>query len=380
MSRPRLLTVVLLGILLPRSGAGQVVPTLDVGVASLGYVGTARATAVSLTPAVRREGDHSLLTASATFSQFDGGDWSAQGALAGSLFTPAWRALRGEAAATAGAIAYRDLFRSGEGIVRARAHLHGERVGGWLGAGSGVARHGIDWNSMWLGEGGLWAETGRLRITTSLSRNDLAVTDRLLSGGVVTRHSVRGAHMDLVAHASWTHGPLELDVLGGARTGGEIARDAQWASAGARVRLTTWLLLIGEVGGEPEVVSQRLPEGRYGLLAVRMTPAGRSDPLAPTLLAPVSADFVIGGDPDAMRTVRVREPRARRVELRGDFTDWNPVALRRAVDGTWQLQLRLAPGVYRVMIRVDDGPWRPPSGVPAVEDEFGNMVGMIVVR
>jgi hypothetical protein len=93
---------------------------------------------------------------------------------------------------------------------------------------------------------------------------------------------------------------------------------------------------------------------------------------------------------DGSRELRVLVPGARRVELMGDFTDWTPVALtplgRRAGgrgsdgDDVWLAELVIAPGVHRVNVRVDGGPWRPPPGLSVVRDEFGGEVGLLVVR
>jgi hypothetical protein len=40
----------------------------------------------------------------------------------------------------------------------------------------------------------------------------------------------------------------------------------------------------------------------------------------------------------------------------------------------------IAPGVHRVNVRADGGPWRPPPGLSVVRDEFGGEVGLLVVR
>jgi hypothetical protein len=79
------------------------------------------------------------------------------------------------------------------------------------------------------------------------------------------------------------------------------------------------------------------------------------------------------------------------VELMADFTDWVPVPLVRLPRGTaggrardaadlWAAELVIAPGVHRVNVRVDGGPWRPPPGLSVVRDEFGGEVGLLVVR
>ena len=371
--------VVLLGLASTPAHA-QVVPTVDVGVISLGYSGTARATALSVTPAMRVDGPMTLAMGSATFSQFDGGEWSAQGALATSVFSPSWGAFRGELAATATAIAYRDVFRTGDGLLRARVHAHSLTLGGWAGGGGGWSRHADAWHPLALADAGVWSEHGPLRLTAAITSRYVAVADSFFSTeGAFARFRRRGAHVDATVGISWQQGPLELHLMGGAREGGELARDAEWASLSATLRLTPWASVIAEAGGEPEVVSQRLPQGRYGLLALRFSPTAPPVPMMRTSPS-MSAEFILGSEIGGLRRVRVLQPGARRIELRADFTDWQPVPLARAPDGSWQIALPLAPGVYRVSIRVDGGEWRAPPGVPAVRDEFGAMVGLVVVR
>ena len=48
--------------------------------------------------------------------------------------------------------------------------------------------------------------------------------------------------------------------------------------------------------------------------------------------------------------------------------------------GTWEARLPLAPGVYRVNLRVDGGPWIVPPGLPSVVDEFGGAVGILTIE
>jgi 1,4-alpha-glucan branching enzyme len=75
----------------------------------------------------------------------------------------------------------------------------------------------------------------------------------------------------------------------------------------------------------------------------------------------------------------VRAPTARRVELIGDFTQWQAVSLTRSQDGTWSVTLTLDPGLHRLNLRVDDAPWGVPPGVPAVADDFGGLVGVLEI-
>lgn len=68
------------------------------------------------------------------------------------------------------------------------------------------------------------------------------------------------------------------------------------------------------------------------------------------------------------------------MEVEGDFTDWQPVALSPDASSTWTLPTPLAPGTYRFSIRIDGGEWIVPASVTKVRDEFGpGDVGLLTV-
>lgn len=67
------------------------------------------------------------------------------------------------------------------------------------------------------------------------------------------------------------------------------------------------------------------------------------------------------------------------VEMAGDFSGWQPIALVRRNSG-WRLPEPLAPGVYRVMVRINGAEWRPVLGLPRLQDEFGGEVGVVTIR
>ena len=81
---------------------------------------------------------------------------------------------------------------------------------------------------------------------------------------------------------------------------------------------------------------------------------------------------------DQQRVVLVRAPGARTVELMADFTDWTPVPLR-ALGDLFQREMDVASGTHRVVVRLDGGPWRPATNTPAVDDDLGGRVGLLVV-
>lgn len=78
------------------------------------------------------------------------------------------------------------------------------------------------------------------------------------------------------------------------------------------------------------------------------------------------------------RTVRIHVPDARTVELMGDFTSWEPRSMTRN-GAAFESTMRVTSGTHRLMIRIDGGEWRPPANTPAVDDDFGGRVGLLVV-
>jgi hypothetical protein len=121
--------------------------------------------------------------------------------------------------------------------------------------------------------------------------------------------------------------------------------------------------------------------------ALRVRPAvtavARERP-ARRVAAPLGeAALVVEPGPRGARRLVAHAPGASRVALRGDLTAWRETPLERDGDA-WllpaaALALPLAPGTYRVSVRLDDGPWRPPANLPAVDDDFASRVGLLVV-
>jgi chromosome partitioning protein len=78
----------------------------------------------------------------------------------------------------------------------------------------------------------------------------------------------------------------------------------------------------------------------------------------------------------------LRSPAARSVQLAGDFNDWVPdkgVQTRHAPDGTWEMIVRLGPGVYQYRYLVD-GEWVPDPGNPRrVEGPAGGINSVLII-
>jgi hypothetical protein len=80
----------------------------------------------------------------------------------------------------------------------------------------------------------------------------------------------------------------------------------------------------------------------------------------------------------ARRLLRVTATGARRVEIMADFTDWSPLELGRS-GGPFERELELSAGTHRMLVRIDGGAWRPAANTPAVDDDLGGRVGLLVV-
>lgn len=89
----------------------------------------------------------------------------------------------------------------------------------------------------------------------------------------------------------------------------------------------------------------------------------------------------IAAEGDTVRVELVIDaPRAGSVELMGDATEWTVTYMARLRDGRWRTELRLPPGVHRIAVRADGGPWMAPPGLPTGNDDFGTPVGLIILR
>jgi hypothetical protein len=151
-----------------------------------------------------------------------------------------------------------------------------------------------------------------------------------------------------------------------------------WYSAVASYRVTPGTLLRVAAGGYPTDYIRQLPSGSYASLGVRLERGKRqqADWYQPPDIPAFRVDTIAGG----ARVIRLRAPRALKVELSGDFTDWTPLPMRALSGGAWELVLPIAPGTYRVSVRVDGGPWSAPPGLVPVADEFNGEVGVVVIR
>jgi hypothetical protein len=95
---------------------------------------------------------------------------------------------------------------------------------------------------------------------------------------------------------------------------------------------------------------------------------------------PVAREFSAYRTGGGRWTLEVHDPAAGRVELMGDFTHWQAVALHRSDEGRWTVTLPIEPGTHRLNLRVDGGAWGVPPGLPILTDEFGGVVALLTLE
>jgi 1,4-alpha-glucan branching enzyme len=72
-------------------------------------------------------------------------------------------------------------------------------------------------------------------------------------------------------------------------------------------------------------------------------------------------------------------PGAKQVEIAGDFNHWQPLPMRRSVDGWWVAQVELCHGHHQYRFLVDGRPVLDPHATGVDRDEQDERVSLIAV-
>lgn len=83
--------------------------------------------------------------------------------------------------------------------------------------------------------------------------------------------------------------------------------------------------------------------------------------------------------PPEMLSFSIVVPEATTVALLGSFSDWRPVPMTRAADGSWHTEMSLTAGVYEYTYLVDGQPRTPPEAKRYQDDGFGGRNGVLLV-
>lgn len=297
----------------------------------------------------------------------------------------AWRAP--EASATAAVSARLGSCGLFVGRVQDNRGTPGFMAGAWQGIGGallsvsagrrGTVERGIrfvdrmipSWDSVWTDTSG-WEH-----YQIDRPRRDTVATSRF-----------RGVD-ELQAQFHWARGRWSVSALGAVQRGralvdsGATQQTQHHGNVEVTARVSSRVSLVAHAGVTPAPPGTRAPVARFAMLGLSLSPpALLRRPLPPEVRPPVTAFSIERATGNGLRTVVLRVPGARTVEISGDFTSWKPVAMQEVSPNRWEATLAIAPGSHRVNVRINGDAWTAPPGVPSLEDEFNGRVGLIVVR
>ena len=375
---PRLGRAAVLGaawsLLAPQASGAQFSATLDLGASRVEYDGFLPSAAWSVSPAIRVSTPQTSFAARGTWLGFESGNTSIQGLLAGSLFTPMAGRWRGEVTATAGVSSYEALASFTHALARGRLHMMRRGGGFWLGGTFGQASYDSGNRPVAAVSAGVWQGQRNLNFTIALAATRVGDT----------------AYVDVEWSGNWQRGRFELEGLLGAR-GGRGGGHGVYGEAVGTVSLSHSLAATLGWGRYPTDPIRGSVSGRYLSVGVRLagfTP--RTVPRSAPAWSQAPIIAVAGSNGHSITATAaialeaagpilvVRAPGAAFIEVKGDFTDWEPVELARVRD-VFRLDTPLPSGVRRFNVRVDGGAWVVPAGATLEHDDFGATVATLVV-
>ena len=336
--------------------------------------------------------ERSSTLADGVVSLFDDGRWSMSGEVSGlrysnpitipeitvpfapNYYIPFFHAIRGEMSLTTMGSLQQGLMPTMHFLPEARLHLLDRQRGIWGGGGFARTFDGEEWRTTLLGDFGGWLRQGSTVVSMSFH------PQQLQNGDLMT---------DLGATVNKTLGPVTFAATGGWRTGQAERVDLGWASVAATFSINRRFLATASVGNYPADLLQRLPGAKFVSLSIRLPSRSvfqrRDDKLAPASQPEFAADGIIlritsADSSQSAKVVRVRAPASERVEIMADFTGWLPIGLVRTPEGFWEATVPVTRGSHRLNVRLDGGDWVVPTNVARVTDEFGGVVGLVLVR
>lgn len=359
---------------------GQVSATFEGGISAVRYDGFVASGAAALTPTLQWQhpGGRGFLTARGTYLRFESGHRSLDGSVNGSWFTGLGRHWRGEVGAALGASDYANIASFTNAALDARLHRTDGDHGAWLGATLGGASFGAGTRPVAVVALGMWLLRSNLTLFTSVDRSfvgdtaysDLRTSARVgraplllegtLGARVLSRGGGRGVYGE--ATATWTLGRHTAFLL----SAGRYPTDA--VSGSIAGRYVTAALRVGVTGMRRPVLRSFDIDGIRG--------SGAADDLTAS-----GARLEIQTYQSGEVVLQVYAPGAAAVELSGDFTNWQPMTLTRtsATGDVWVGRFRIAPGMHRVNVRRDGGPWLAPAGTMRSTDDYDGDVGVFVL-
>ncbi len=257
--------------------------------------------------------------------------------------------------------------------LRADGSVNAIQDGPWSAIGSG-GPYLVAAADGWIAAGGVTA--GGVRTIDSL-------TSPLVTGVVRLSRLAGRWTVDLRASGSWadtirffdglaalmyTDRHLTVTASGGIRTGD--LGDEPWAQGQFEWRITPYLGLEAAVGNYPADLSG-FTEGFFVSAGLRVGTRRRDLP------PERSVTYERLSEEQTQVTFTVRD--AETVALAGEWNAWTPTPMARIDSRHWRATVPLGPGAYRFALVVDGDRWIVPEGVPALPDDFGGEVGLLLI-
>jgi hypothetical protein len=185
---------------------------------------------------------------------------------------------------------------------------------------------------------------------------------------------------EIEARLAWASSRVALDARVGLRPHLAGMPASSWARATTTIALAPRLALVAAAGNSIALSSTLAARTPFVSLGLRVAPSALARPSAPAHVRPVASAFRVVPTDSARYRVIVHAASARTLELSGDFDGWQPVSLAQTAPDQWETTLALAPGTYRVNLRVNGDRWTAPPGLPTADDDFNGTVGLLVIR
>jgi hypothetical protein len=327
-----------------------------------GYAG---AVAGTLSGVLANDGDVLHVQAAAATSRFETGHTTFYGTAAATLDLIRATAWRASWSADAGSGAFRgdvagQYFRTAGRIT----YTH-SLVSAWMLGSIGRVHRG---GTTQRGEAGVGIVYGPWTAAATIDRAKIATS----------------VYNDVQARATWHWHRLALDANAGKRFGIRQLDRTLWGTAQATLSVASRIQVVAAGGSELSDPERAVLGAKFFSLGVHLrathgTRANLTQGVRDQSLS-VSALRVSGVQPDGSRIIVVQLDHGDRVDIMGDFTEWDALPMRRTSAHTWTVALPISVGAHRLNIRIDGGEWEVPPGMPALPDDFGGMAGVMAVE
>jgi hypothetical protein len=353
----------------PEGLHAQKTATVDVGVSSVRYDGFLPSGAVAVSPSLKWDRPQVHLGFRGTYLRFESGSRSLQGLITGSVLTPPALGWRGELGVTGGASSYADFASFWHSVGEARLLRVSSQRGAWLGVSAGRTSFGTAPRPIAVAALAAWGRASWITLVASATHSWVGDT----------------AYTDVESTARGRRGPFLLEGSLGARLWSRGGGHGVYGEGNAAYDISERAAIVVSGGRYPTDPLRGSISGRYVTVAVRLRGwrPSRTARVARPDSNPASSTAVLRLEVLRQRNgavqLTLRAPRANRVEIAGDFTDWQPVALTRLASGAWGVALKIPSGAHRIDVRVDGGGWLVPAGTTRMMDDYDGEVGMFVV-